>query len=358
MKIIHQVIIPVLILVSVAVTIHMTRNGVSENILDRHNCANWGWENRAHSEILFIGSSRSYRAVNIAEVRRALNKNGHDIKNIEMVYSDFPNLLLKIWATQDYLGSGAKPDIIIIENSMAQRARDFKERQEDGILTLLPVSQRYMPDAIYNSLQSHLNDRIDHAWTRIFRAGYTSAHEFKINRWRAIIYDFLDAPNMALSNRDEYCPDIFKSWNTNFTEDRQDEAHESVGPENHDSVLEIANNFYPYEPTSEARNYEITMMEYLLNMVRQHDPKKVYVWFPGEYSLAYNEKDHQEFIKLYDQADRVIWKDVIDLLKQHDRQKVFYNENHLNHTGRDITTQMWVDILSEDLESGNLTPEK
>ncbi len=351
MKIIRQILIPLLILAGTALIIKISKNGMSENITPLHICANWSWDKKPDSDILFIGSSRTFRAINLSELKRGLNTAGHDIDNIEMIWTDFPNLLVKAWAVEDYLSTGANPKIIILENSMAQKARDFRERKSDSTLTLLPVSQRYMPAQTHHKLQTQMNKRLDENWRKFFRAGYMNQVEFKIQQWRSIFYDFLDSPKLALSAREEICPQAMTSWDTRKTEDRGDYGDETISDEMHPVMENNVSKYFDYNPKAEERSYEIAMMGYLLEQLEETNPEKIYLWFPGHYGMDYNPSLEPDFRELLPEIDAIVGSEVVEALKVSDRQALFYNENHVNHEGRKLITDLWIEKLDKDLDS-------
>lgn len=349
MKFIRQVLIPLIILLATALIIKISKNGMSENITPLHTCSNWGWDAKPNSDILFIGSSRTFRSVNLSEVQRGLQAAGHNIDNIEMIWTDFPNLLVKVWATEDYLSTGANPKIIILENSMAQKARDFRERKNNSTLTMLPVSQRYMPLTTQRKIQTHLDDQFNENWRKFLRAGYMNGLEFRIQQWRSSFYDFLDSPKYALSTRDEICPDVMASWDTKQTEDRGDYGDETISDELHPVMMNNVSNYVSYDPKAPERAYEVAMMTYLLDRLESKNPEKIYLWFPGHYGIDYNPALEPDFRELFPQIDDVIGAQVVESLQGFDKQTLFYNENHVNHKGRALITELWVEILDKDL---------
>ncbi len=349
MKFIRQIFVPLLILTSTAVIIKISKNGMSENITPLHSCANWGWDKKPDSDILFVGSSRTFRAVNLSELKRGLNAAGHDIDNIEMIWTDFPNLLVKAWAVEDYLSTGANPKIIILENSMAQKARDFRERKNNSTLTMLPVSQRYMPVTTHQKIQKHLDEQFSENWRKFLRAGHMNAMEFKIQQWRTIFYDFIDSPKYALKSRDDICPEAMTSWDTRQTEDRGDYGNEIITDDLHPVMIDNVSKYFDYDPKTEERAYEVAMMRYLTEQIEAATPEKIYLWFPGHYGMDYDPSLEPDFMELLPEIDEIIGSEVVKALKDFDRQTLFYNENHVNHKGRKLITDLWTEKLDKDL---------
>lgn len=331
------------------VILAVSRDGLSENMVRWHACANWGWDERPESDILFIGTSRSFRAVNLTELKAGLEAKGHKVGNVEMIWTDFPNTLVKVWATEDYLSTGATPKIVIVENSMSEKPRDFRERQNAANLVMLPVSQKYMPQKLYHNLQSYLNSKFNTSWGRIFKANYTTSVDFKVNQWRVALYDFFDSPKYAMMSRKEYCPSEKKTWDTNVITDRKDLGDNTVEDSEHSKLIENVSNYIPYSPKADYRKYEVAMMSYLIERVERINPEKTYLWFPGNYSVTYESAFENDFQTLFPQVDEIIGAEVVETLEPYDRQTIFYNENHLNHEGRKHVTNLWIDILDKDL---------
>lgn len=349
MNFIRQILIPLVILLGTALIIKISKNGMSENITPLHTCSNWGWDQQPNSDILFIGSSRTFRSVNLSELKRGLSSAGHDIGNVEMIWTDFPNLLVKIWATEDYLSTGANPRVIIVENSMAQKSRDFRERKNNAALTMLPVSQRYMPMETHRKIQNRLDTEFNEDWRKFFRAGYMSGLEFNIQQWRSIFYDFVDSPKYALSSRDEICPKAMRTWDTMQTEDRADYGNEKISNELHPIILENVSKYVDYNPKTDARAYEVAMMRYLFKKLDATTPDKVYLWFPGHYGMDYDASLEPDFHELFPEIDDIVGREIVEKLSVFDRQELFYNENHVNHKGRSLITDLWIKKLDKDL---------
>jgi len=349
MKIIRQILIPILILMTTGALLVSTRDGLSENMVRWHACANWGWNERPQSDILFIGTSRSFRSVNLTQLKYGLETKGHKVGNIEMIWTDFPNTLVKVWATEDYLSTGAKPKIVIFENSMSEKPRDFRERQNAPNLVMLPVSQRYMPQSLYHHLQNYLNAEFETSWSRIFKADYTSSTQFKVNQWRVMLYDFFDSPKHTRMSRKDYCPDENKTWDTSVIIDRKDFGSDTVNDADHQKFIENVSKYIPYSPKSDFRKYEVAMMSYLMERVEGINPEKTYLWFPGNYSVTYERGFEADFKAIFPSVDKILGAEIAETLKPYDRQTIFYNENHLNHEGRKHVTNLWIDLLDQDL---------
>jgi hypothetical protein len=328
----------------------VSKGGMSENISTWHNCANWGWDARPASDILFIGTSRSFRSVNLTALRNSLEAKGHEINHIEMIWTDFPNTAVKAWATDEYYATDVKPKIVIVENAMSQKPRDVLERKNDANLVMMPVSQRYMPSAVHHRLQSHLNNEFKNSWTRIFDPDYMTSLEFQIHQWRVSLYDVFDAPKHVLKRRRAECPAEITTWDTNQTEDRKDYGDKTVQDEDHEQFIENVSKYIPYSPKADIRQYEVAMMSFILDRVASRDPEKTYLWFPGNYSVSYEAESESEFGALFPQVDQIIGAEVVETLRPFDRQDIFYNENHLNHAGRRHITDLWVNLLDKDLK--------
>lgn len=347
----RQIIIPALILLLTGAILVTSKNGLSENTSRWHTCTNWGEDLRPPSDILFIGTSRTFRAINITQLKNGIKSAGHDVGNIEMIWTDFPNILAKTWALDDYLSTRVKPKIVIVENSMSQKPRDYRERKNNANLVMLPASQRYMPPSVHYRMQKYLNSKFDNSWARVFDPGYMTSLEFRIHQWRLTLYDFFDSPKHAMMSRDKHCPSEKKTWNTNLVEDRDDFGNMTIQDEDHQQLIENVSSYIEYAPLSDRRKYEVTMMSYLLERVESINPQKIYLWFPGNYSLTYEKASQESFEKLFPQVDRIIGSEIVETLKFHNRQQIFYNENHLNHAGRKHATQLWIDLLNKDISA-------
>jgi hypothetical protein len=322
------------------------QEGISRNLPVKNICLNWGWEDRVSDDVIFIGSSRSFRAIDTFALTEKLAASKSNLQGTDMIFTTTSEIASKLSAFLSMTKNSKVPKVLIIENLFLQKPTKLRGLSKETNLLLKPVDERYL--VLENLL--YINRKLNRLNSKPFPQTYYSKNltnaELVAIRLTSTFYDFLSKPSMINLRRSKVCPKIFKKWNSRLSTKNTNFREVYLNNKQHKKYKSRIKNYKPLMPLNKKRKYEVDMMNILIDEAKSRGVEKVYVWLPNDYTLHYSQQEYEELKTVYKSADGVVFKEIVDILSVDDRRALFKNDNHVSLKGRNIISDFWFEFLT------------
>jgi len=353
---VKRVIIAVFLLIVFSVIYLFAQNSFSGKIREFKACRHWIWEHSrgAPADVLFVGSSRTKKAIDLDHIRIRMQELGGVYSTFDRIETSGPQQFSIAAFSLSYLKNRGVPKVVIIENMFTvQKGALYRQQYKPNVyLDLHGTSARFTKPEQYREIQSQLDKQSGHTFKDYLDTRYIGSLEFHAARIKNVIYDFLSSPLMVAKPLSRVCEKRFET-----TENRKPGKHiminlsqaESLSLDEEEKALRQLKKFIPISPEDANRHYDIALMQYLISMYRDAGAERIIVWFPNDYRLDYNKQTFDIVNAQYSDIDKVLYKELVDYLSPYDRRKIFWNANHLNEYGARLVSNFWIqELISYD----------
>lgn len=332
---------------------YFAQNAVPEKFPVTKVCLNWGWEDRIANDVMFVGSSRSYRAVDTVTLTQKLKDSHSGFNGADIIFLQGPDITQKFSSFRSLVEGKPVPKVLIIENMFRQRKIKLKQLSRNKMkLKLQEVDKRYMPLSHIHFLRQELGQSSPYFSLKYFSSEYENIYETVADRISSSFYSFLGEPKYLFNQRSDICPDEFKSWNLRLKSQENNSQNSiklrRINDVEHNEYVKDVQSYAPLNPASKHRAYEIKMMNILIEEAKAFGVEKVYVWLPNDYLLGYSKETHEQLISAYPGADAIIYPEIVNAMKKKKKRFLFLNGNHVNLVGQQLITEFWYEFLTSN----------
>jgi hypothetical protein len=343
--------VPVLVLVTTAIVYLLSLEGYSAKLPYGKVCRQWSWENSsgAPADVLFVGTSRTFRAIQLPWMRNNLATGNSRYKTIDKMDVGGPEHIMAVGNSMAYLENRGVPKVVVIENIFTQRGRERQSQlRTDVYAQLSPTLSRYMAAGKYWSIQSQLDDQSGHTLADFLDVEYTGPIEFQAEKLKNVLYEFLGAPHMVMNQLSDVCKkyyDKVQSRDGRKSKIRYADSKPLTAREVKRN-LRYLKSFVPLDPKADYRTYDVALMRLLISIFKQAGTEKIIVWLPNDYLLGYDQDVDRALTSLYDESDEIIYREIVEVLEPYDKRRIFRNSSHVNKYGARFVSDFWLREIS------------